>query len=93
MVTLEGSVQIIKGWKTLYHPRFHSGSQRVKQTGMHIVCSGVEITFKVFRMNRQNRITNTLSYLFGGLNLLEVSQGIFLRGQETLTMTVTMVLL
>ena len=29
MVTLKGSVHTIKSWKTLYHSRFHSGSQRV----------------------------------------------------------------
>ena len=31
MVTLWGSVRRMKSWNTLYHPRFHSGSQGVNK--------------------------------------------------------------
>ena len=33
MVTVDGSVHGIKGKKTLYHPRFHSESQTVNDSG------------------------------------------------------------
>ena len=57
MITLKGSIHRIKSSKTLYHPRFHSESQRVNNLLLKATYGVVCTIFKYHVINNKCYLT------------------------------------